>query len=106
VEKQKIGTSPDESIVAEQEHPTHNEQLNKPSKFDLLWPQLIAMVVVVTEATMRAITPSKQSHRLRHSCNMTSYGGNLYLVNSMSSFRIMVQGIQCHRAMYGEWMVV
>jgi hypothetical protein len=56
VEKQKIGTSPDESIAAKQEHPAYNEQLNKPTMFDSLRPQLIAMVVVVTEATMQAIT--------------------------------------------------
>jgi hypothetical protein len=39
---------------------------------------------------MPAITPSKQSPCLRHSYNMRRCCGNLYLVNSISNFRITV----------------
>jgi hypothetical protein len=51
---------------------THNEQLNKPAMFDSLWLELVAPFVVVTKAAKEVLTPSKQSPRLRHNCNMLS----------------------------------
>jgi hypothetical protein len=74
---------------------THNKQPSKSTMFDSLWPQLFAHIVM-TKAAKGAITPSKQSPYLCHSYNMPSCGGHLYLVNSISKFRIMVQDIWCH----------
>jgi hypothetical protein len=48
---------------------THNEQTKKPTMFDSLWLQLEA-TIVVTEAAIQALTPSKQLPCLRHSYNM------------------------------------
>ena len=80
----------------------YNEQLNKPTIFDLLRLQLIATTVFVTKAALQAITPIKQSPHLRHNYNMTQYCGNLYLVNPISNFRITMQDIQHHvQRMYG-----